>query len=160
MQRKTLALAIVAVALTITPAGLASAPQDPGTFMLRSIRQRVANDWAGAWTTLYPTHQRLAGRAQFATCEMATPWPAQLVRIRLVATRPALVAVAGLPRPVAGAAVTVEYTLRTPAFERDPFTRRHTFHLVAVDGRWRWILSKATYRWFASGGCRRALART
>src|SRR5438128_913975 len=121
-----------------------------GTFLLSEVSAKVGGDWSRAWQSLYPGHQRVAPFSTFVRCERATPFPAPLKSIRVLRARPDLVRVPGLARPLAGAAVTVGVSLRWYG-TRDPIAWTHTFHLVAVNGRWAWLLSPSRYELYRNG---------
>lgn len=123
-----------------------------GRFLLIEIRQKVTGDWARAWESLYPPHQRIAPRDTFIRCETATPFPVPLESIHVVQVRAASVRAPGARRAVPGVAVTLAVELRWYG-PRDPITFRHTFHLVPVQGHWRWLLSRDRYRLYTRGAC-------
>jgi hypothetical protein len=160
------AFAIVAAAASpahaTPPAGrpyLATSPpiQTASAFFLGELRDKIVGDWDAAWRTLYPLHQRVASRADFVSCERATPFRAQLQGVRVTGVRKSLVRIPGLARPTAGVAVHVRVALRWYG-PRDPIVLWHTFHLVPVAGRWRWLLSAERYRFYRDGGCASILA--
>ena len=72
--------------------------------------------------------------------------------MRVVDVRPADVRVPGRRGTVPGVAVRVIVALRWYG-PRDPIVFRHTFHLVAVEGRWTWLLSPSRYLLYARGAC-------
>ena len=121
-------------------------------FFLQSVRDKLRGNWARAWESLYPFHQRIATRDTFVRCEARTPFPAPLESLHVVDVRAAAVRVPGLRRTVPGVAVGVEVALRWYG-PRDPIVFRHTFHLIPVHGRWTWLLSPSRYRLYRSGAC-------
>jgi hypothetical protein len=123
-----------------------------GRFFLTVLEQKVSGDWAKAWQSLYPLHKRIAARDTFIRCETATPFPAQLESIHVVRVRAMPFRPPGALHPVPSAAVTVAVELRWYG-PRDPITFRHTFHLVAVHGRWTWLLSLDRYRLYRQDAC-------
>ena len=154
-----LAAAAGALAWTLTaahgsdPAAHATARLgDPAAFLVRTIEQKAHGRYADVWTSLYPSHKLIAPRELYVRCESRIPFPGKIVSVDAVATRPAPVAIAGLTRPVRGEAVTIKAILRSPLLAA-PVTVTHTFHAVAVDGRWTWILSTSRFRLYAGGGC-------
>ena len=128
-----------------------------GRFLLTVVEQKVGGDWAKAWQSLYPLHQRIAPRDTFIRCETATPFSAPLKSIHVIHVRAAPVQVAGVLRPVPGVAVMVAVKLRWYG-PRDPITFTHTFHLLPVQGHWRWILSPDRYRLYRQDACFARLA--
>lgn len=123
-----------------------------GPFLLETVYEKTHGNWAGAWQTLYPAHKRIASRSIYVRCERETPFPAELKGIRVLATEPTLVDVAGLARPVPGVAVTVEVSVAWHG-PRDLFRFTHVFHLVPHRGHWTWILSEESYRDYAEDAC-------
>lgn len=123
-----------------------------GPFFLTVLAQKISGNWAKAWQSLYPLHQRIAPRDTFVRCEAATPFPAPLESIHVVRVRAVPVHVPGVLRPVPGAAITVAVAL-TWYGPRDPITFSYTFHLAAVHGRWTWLLSLDRYGRYSEHGC-------
>lgn len=123
-----------------------------GRFLLAEVEQKASGDWATAWQSLYPLHQRIAPRDTFIRCETATPFPAPLESIHVVHVRATPVHVAGVLHPVPGVEVTVAVELRWYG-PRDPITFTHAFHLVPVQGRWKWLLSPDRYRLYLRDAC-------
>lgn len=134
------------------PTSLASAR----SFFLDELQDKLRGNWAAAWQTLYPPHQRVAPRIAFLGCERATPFHAGLQSLRVLAVRRSLVRVPGRAQPVAGVAIDVRVALRWYG-PRDPIVFRYTFHLVPANGRWAWLLSESRYRLYRDGGCTPAL---
>ena len=130
----------------------APSPRSAGRFLLTEVEQKVSGDWARAWQSLYPVHQRIAPRDAFIRCETATGFPAPLESIHVTHVQATPVDVAGLILPVPGVAVTVAAELRWYG-PRDPITFTHTFHLVPVQGHWTWILSRDRYRLYRQDAC-------
>jgi hypothetical protein len=123
-----------------------------GRFFLTMLEQKVRGDWGKAWQSLYPPHQRIAPRETFIRCETARPFLAPLKSIHVVRVRAVPFRPPGALRPVPSAAVTVAVALRWYG-PRDPITFMHTFHLVAVHGRWTWLLSADRYRLYRRDAC-------
>jgi hypothetical protein len=123
-----------------------------GRFFLTVLEQKVSGEWAKAWQSLYPVHQRIAARDTFVRCETARPFPAPLESIHVVRVRAVPFRAPGALHPVPSAAVTVAVDLRWYG-PRDPITFTHTFHLVAVHGRWTWLLSLDRYRLYRQDAC-------
>jgi hypothetical protein len=127
-------------------------------FLLQEIHEKVAGRWRAAWRSLYPPQQRAATEAEYVRCEKSTPLAAPLKTIRVTGVRRSPVQVPGLALPLAGVAVTVHVELEWFG-PRDPIVLEHTFHLVPVHGRWRWLLSPDRYLLYLYDGCRGALAQ-
>jgi hypothetical protein len=136
------------------PAGRADAwPPLPtaGTFLKTEIRTMAQGRYALAWTRLYPAHRAIVPKPVYVACEKRLPFPASFRSAKVVRVQRSMVSVAGSPKPVAGAAVTVRIALTW--YGRDPLTFTHTFHLVPVGRRWTWILSPQRYRMYEASGC-------
>jgi hypothetical protein len=123
-----------------------------GRFFLTVLEQKVSGDWAKAWQSLHPLHKRIAARDTFIRCETARPFPAPLESIHVVRVRAVRFRAPGALHPVPSAAVTVAVELRWYG-PRDPITFTQTFHLVAVHGRWTWLLSLDRYRLYRQDAC-------
>jgi hypothetical protein len=123
-----------------------------GRFFLTVLEQKVDGDWAKAWQSLYPLHQRIAARETFIRCETARPFSAPLDSIHVVRVRAVPFRAPGARHRVPSAAVTVAVELRWYG-PRDPIAFTQTFHLVAVHGRWTWLLSLDRYRLYRQGAC-------
>jgi len=123
-----------------------------GPFLIASIEGKTRGRWGAAWDSLYPFHQSVVSRTAFVRCESTTPFSAPLRSMHVVRVRRADVRVPGLAHAVPGVAVTVHVELAwfKPT---DPLVATYTFHLVPVDGRWTWLLSKARYRLYMRGPC-------
>lgn len=152
-------LAVLTVAGTVT-LGATAAPQraagDPGAFVKRVISQIVRDDYARAWLTLHPAHKAIAPRWTYVVCELLSPVAGEIVSLEVVRVDDRRISVAGAGRlPAKG--VTFRLVLKEPALD-ETVEVWHTSHLVAVRGRWRWILSPDRYEYYLSGGCQPRLA--
>ena len=158
---RSAAIALVTVwaflTLGVAAARTAPAPMPPlrtaGAFMLDDIRFKVDGKWDLVWQSLYPAHQAEAPRRIFDRCEAGTPFAAPLQGATLAGVRRTAVRVPGQAGTVPGVAVTVRVALEWYG-PRDPIQFEHTFHLVPVNGRWTWLLSKQRYALYAHEGCR------
>jgi|SRR5262249_23574761 len=152
------AAAAVAVGRTAapSPAPAAHAPaptlSSAGPFLVHELRQKLDGRWSGAWSTLYPLHQRVAVKAVYVRCERATPFLSRTLAFGILRIRRARVHVPGLSRSLPGAAVTLRVNLAWFG-PRDPIVLTPTMHLVAVDGRWRWLLSSESYLMYRHAAC-------
>ena len=143
-----------AVAVVAPPSKSTTAPslRSAGRFFITVLEQKVSGEWGRAWQSLYPLHQRIAARDTFIRCETARPFPAPLESIHVVRVRAVSFRAPGALPPVPSAAVTVAVELSWYG-PRDPITFTHTFHLVAVHGRWTWLLSPDRYRLYRQDAC-------
>jgi hypothetical protein len=147
-------LAAVAAAGAVTlaaPAAQQPAPGDPGVFVKRVISQIVGDDYARAWLTLHPAHKAVAPRWTYVVCELLSPVAGDIVSLEVVRVADRRVRVAGAGRlPAKG--VTFRLVLNERALD-ETIEVWHTSHLVAVRGRWRWILTPERYEYYLAGGC-------
>jgi hypothetical protein len=158
--RRRLPLLVSALLLVVAPSAVAAprAPSgDPALFLRGVVAQLVRNDYASAWRTLHPEHQRVAPLEEYVACESLSPVPGQLESIRVLRVRTARLQVTADTPPVLSKAVTLRLTLLEPSLgERVVLT--HTVHAVAVDGRWSWVLPPQRYELYRSDGCGPAAA--
>ncbi len=151
-------MAAVAAALTVWLAsrgdsGASATPRsDPVVFLRGIVRGVAANDYAGVWPTLHPAQQRVATRALYVRCEKLSPVAGKLDSIRVVRAVDRRIEVAGTGEGLVDSkAVTFEVKLRDRLLGTSVAVT--TAHAVAVDGRWRWILTPQRFTTYRSGGC-------
>jgi hypothetical protein len=121
-------------------------------FVLDELQDKLDGRWSRAWSSLYAPHQRVAVKAVYVRCERATPLLTQTRAFGILHVRRALVHVPGLARAVPGAAVKLRVALAWYG-PRDPIMLTPTLHLVAVGGRWRWLLSGTSYLMYRHAAC-------
>jgi hypothetical protein len=147
------AVAVVGAAVSAAPAPAATPSlASARIFVISEVRAKIDGRWARAWSTLYPAHQRIAVRPVYVRCERSTPFFSPTLVFGVVRARRALVHVPGVAQLVPGAAVTLHVALQWYG-PRDPIVITPTLHLVALDGRWRWLLSDEMYRVYRHGAC-------
>lgn len=157
MFRIWIALGVAVAALA--GAGLAQAdrglrPAEPaGAYMTGIVKEKLANQYDIAWDSLYPAHQRVASRDAYIACESLTPPAGDLVAIKVQRVYDERIAVAGVARKVMTRAVRVRVVIASPVFTPFPVAIVQTFHAIAVQGQWRWILSRDQYAYYSSGSC-------
>jgi len=122
------------------------------TFLLEELHQKLDGRWSKAWSSLYPLHQRVAVKAVYLRCERATPFFSPTLSFGILRIRRARVHVPGLAQSLPGAAVTLRVALAWYG-PRDPIVLTPTLHVVAVGGRWRWLLSSQSYRMYRTAAC-------
>jgi hypothetical protein len=115
---------VAAAAVSAVAAPRAGAPTrpDPGAFVERLVVQMVRDDYAHAWLALHPAHQAVAGRWEYAFCELRTPIPGHIASLRVVQVADAITSVPGVGR-VPAKAVTFRLVLRARGArrrDRDP----------------------------------------
>ena len=157
MFRISIALGVAVAALAA--AGIAQAdrglrPAEPaGQYMTGIVKEKLANQYDMAWESLYPAHQRIASRDAYIACESLTPPAGDLVAIKVQRVFDERIAVAGAARKLMTRAVRVRVVIASPVFTLFPVAIVQTFHAIAVQGQWRWILSRDQYAYYSSGTC-------
>jgi hypothetical protein len=161
-QQWALGIAAVAVA-TAVGVGLAvwaggrhdeaTQPAGDPVVFLRGIVTHIAdNDYERIWPSLHPAQQRVATRTVYVNCEALTPIPGHLDWIRLVRAKDEQINVPGDRGIVPSKAVTFRLKLSEPVLDESVIVTQ-TVHAVAVDGRWRWILSPTRFGIYRSRSC-------
>src|SRR5512133_576691 len=136
---------IAAATASLAVAGTAMAgpgvrPMEPGPYMVSVVKQKLSSDYATAWETLYPAHQRIATRDAYVACESLTPDAGTMRSVRALRTYNERIPVAGKGGLTKTRAVDVRVTVDSPLVPF-PVVIEQTFHAIKVSGRWRWILS-------------------
>lgn len=155
---KRLSLLVVSAAAALAAAGVASAdrgsrPAEPaGAYMVSVVKQKLADEYALAWQTLYPPHQRVAPREAYASCESLTPGAGTLLSVRALRTFNERIVVAGKRGRILTKAIDVRVSVVSP-YVLFPVVIEQTFHAIAVRGSWRWILSADQYAYYSDGEC-------
>jgi hypothetical protein len=124
--------------------------EEPDAFVSRIVSQIVSDDYATAWTTLYPPDQAVAGSDEYVACEMQTPVGLELRSISVVRVKDRQLRVPGDSKTSAAKAVTLRLRLSNQG-EKTVFT--HTFNTVAVGSHWTWILTPSRYELYRSDSC-------
>jgi hypothetical protein len=125
---------------------------DPVVFLRGIVRGIAANDYERVWPTLHPAQQRVATRQAYVRCEHLTPIAGHLDWIRVVRAADERISIPGDKGFVVSKAVTFRLRLSEPALDTFVDVTK-TVHAVAVDGRWRWILSPRRFAIYNSGTC-------
>jgi hypothetical protein len=126
--------------------------ETPSHFVSRTVATIARDDYAGAWTSLYPPHQDVAPRDEYVACEQKTPLAWKIRSLRVVRVADRMVRVPGSSDDVAAKAVT----LRLRVFETSIGTEEafsHTFTAVPVGTEWRWILTPSQYDRYSNDSC-------
>lgn len=93
--------------------------------------------WGREWENLHPEQQKFISRAKFIECAEASDLPSlDSVKVLEVYDEPTDIPGTGLSAD--SKAVTVELKLSRGLLKNET---RDTFHLIDVDGRWRWVVS-------------------
>jgi hypothetical protein len=159
---RVLSIVVALVLLVAAPAGAKAsvwrelAPQaphgNPAGFLRGVVSDIVRNDYAHAWLSLYPAHQRVAPLGAYVACESKSPVGGELESLQVVRSVRARVSVAGTSRPLRGFAVTFLIRLVAPSLDLvSQFTT--TVHAVPAGPRWAWILPRGRYLMYAANAC-------
>lgn len=155
---RVLGLAAAAVVVAVLAAGCGSGSaakqpaDDPAVFLRGIVTSIAANDYGTAWQRLHPAQQRVATRTAYVRCEQLTPIPGHLDWIRVVSAKDVRINVPGDTGTVDSKAVTLRLKLSEPVLKQSVIVTK-TVHAVAVDGRWRWILTPARFGSYRSKSC-------
>jgi hypothetical protein len=125
---------------------------DPAVFLRGIVSQIARNDYGAVWPRLHPAQQRVATRSTYVRCEQLTPIPGHLDWIRIVSMKDERITVPGDHGVVDSKAVIFRLRLSEPVLKQS-VTVTQTVHAVAVDGRWRWILSPQRFGVYRSKSC-------
>ena len=123
---------------------------DAGVYMSGLVRTIAAGNYEKAWASLYPAHQRIAKRDAYVACERRDHIPSRVEEVSVLRVVDEDVAVPGEADKAHGAAITLRLKVGSGDFT-DAVT--DTFHAVAVDGAWAWILPSARYEAYRAGHC-------
>jgi hypothetical protein len=123
----------------------------PADFVTQVVGYIVADDYASAWTSLYPAHKLVALENEYVDCELQRPVASKLGSIDVLGIRDRKLHVPGDRGRVDAKAVTVRISLQNSIGANETF--RHTFNAVAVDSQWTWILTPSRYALYRDDGC-------
>ncbi len=148
-----LSLAVTAAAAALAVAVVAAAPARPArseavSFLRSLVRATAANRYGETWASLSPGQQRLVPRDVYARCERRSPIPGRLASLRVLAARPVTVRVP-LEGRVPGWAVRMRLVIAARGLPSAVVV--HTFHVIRVDGSWRWYLPAARLALYDAG---------
>jgi hypothetical protein len=155
---RTFLIAIVCAAILVvagcgggsTSSGAPS--EGPGLFMSSLIRQKATGQYDVAWKSLHPSHQEVAPEKVYIRCENLTVFPGHLTKVSVVQVRNEPVLIAGEQKSVPSKAVTLKVAVNSPGIPK-PVVVRDTYHAVAVDGHWTWLLTKDNFAEYKAGKC-------
>ena len=124
---------------------------DPGRFMAGIVRAVAENRYGSAWDSLHPSHKLVARRSEYVSCEERTPTLGRVQSVRVLAVTDERIRLPGRTASVAGKAVSIRLALTDGVGA--PFVLTHTFHAVAVSGRWAWFLPAPRFRNYRRDHC-------
>jgi hypothetical protein len=126
--------------------------QGAGLFMSSLIREKATGQYDLAWQSLHPMHQEVAPEKVYVRCENLTVFPGHLVKVSVVRVIDEPVVIAGAKESVPSKAVTLKVSVNSPGIPR-PVVVKDTYHAVAVDGHWTWLLTKENFAQYKAGTC-------
>jgi hypothetical protein len=141
------ALPAVLVVLAAGCGGSNAQPRDdPKTFAVRVVDLIVHNHYSQVWDDLHPVDQKVAPFAEYIGCEARSPVIAAPRTVKVLSVNDESVGL-GDGSFVASKAVDVRLGFR------GGFHLVHTVHVVAVSGKWRWILPPWRFRDYRADRC-------
>ena len=157
MHRTFLIAILCAAILVVAGCGSGSSEsgkpaQGPGLFMTSLIRQKATGQYDLAWKSLHPLHQQVAPEKIYIRCENLTVFPGRLIKVSVVRVKDEPVLIAGEKDSVASKAVTIKVEVNSPGIPK-PVVVKDTYHAIAVDGHWTWILTKDNFAQYKAGRC-------
>ena len=145
-----LARALLLVALSALACGCAlnenEADREAGAAVKSVIEREYVGDYRSVWDELHPRHQRFVTREEYEECRRGIDVQGTLQSVLILDVRDQPLTVFGLPPRTPSKAVRVRV-----ATDETEFTS--TYHVVLVDGTWRWVLSDKAARGFARTDC-------
>jgi hypothetical protein len=126
--------------------------RDAAIFLAEVVRQVAANDYTVAWQSLYPPHQVIAPLDTYLSCELKSPIPGHLARLKLIHTWWASVRVAGLQQRQRGVRAKFMLRISDPALGA-AVELRPTFAALWIGWRWAWMLPPARYQMYLTNSC-------
>ena len=140
-------VALLAVLVLAGCGGEDAQPKDdPGRFAVGVVDQIVHNHYSDVWDDLHPKDQAVAPLAEYVACETRNP---VIAVPRTVEVKSVVEESVGLGDGtfVDTKAVAVRLTFA------GAFKVTQTVHLVAEDGRWKWILPSIRFRDYKANRC-------
>jgi hypothetical protein len=138
---------LVLVALVVAGCGAAKQPKDdPGAFATKVVNLIVHNKYSAVWEDLHPVDQEVAPFSEYVGCETRNPVVAVPRTIKVLSVNDESVGI-GNGKFVESKAVDVRL-----GFAGD-FKVKHTVHVVADHGDWKWILPAWRYRDYKGDTC-------
>ena len=148
-MRTAVVAILVPVALLVTGCGSKRdvKPQEsPRLAAVRVLDQIVHNHYSQAWGDLHSADQKVAPLAEYVGCETRSPVIATPRRVKVVSVNSESVGL-GDGKFVDSTAVDIRMSFA------GSFSLVHTVHLVAEDGKWKWILPSWRFRDYRADRC-------
>src|SRR5829696_8789230 len=145
-----LARALLLIALSTLACGCAlnenEGDREAGAAVKSVIEREYVGDYRSVWEELHPRHQRFVTREEYEECRRGIDVEGTLQSVLILDVSDVPLAVYGLRPRTPSKAVKVRVTT-----DESEFTA--TYHVVLVDGSWRWVLSDSAARGFARTDC-------
>ena len=151
MLRTMRTLLPVLVLLALLTAGCGSKrsakpTENPRVAAARVLDQIVHNQYTDAWGDLHSVDQRVAPLAEYVACETRSPVIARPRTVKVVSVNSESVGL-GDGKFVQSTAVDIRMAFA------GSFSLVHTIHLVAEDGKWKWILPSWRFHDYKADRC-------
>ena len=147
MTVSRLAALLVAAVLVAGCGSKGARPKEsPRVAALRVVDQIVHNRYAEAWGDLHSVDQNVAPLAEYVGCETRSPVIARPRSVKVVSVVDESV---GLGDGKFTESTSVDVRMNFAG----GFKLVHSVHLVAEDGKWKWILPSWRYRDYQADRC-------
>jgi hypothetical protein len=144
------ARALLLIALSTLACGCAlnenEGDREAGAAVKSVIEREYVGDYRSVWEELHPRHQRFVTREEYEDCRRGIDVEGTLQSVLILGVRDQPLTIFGLPPRTQSKAVRVRVTTDEGAYSA-------TYHVVVVDGTWRWVLSDGAARGFARTDC-------
>ena len=124
----------------------ATPKENPRVAAVRVLDQIVHNHYSDAWGDLHSVDQKVAPLAEYVGCETRSPVIARPRSVKVVSVNAESVGL-GDGKFVDSTAVDIRMAFA------GSFSLVHTVHLVAEDGKWKWILPSWRFRDYKADRC-------
>lgn len=127
------------VSVGATTTSVAQPGEPPGDFVKRLFRYIDNGQFDREWDELDPRQQVIVPKDLYMRCSSESLSGTGIPKVQVLETYAERVGIPGTKlRDLESTAVTVQLTV-TRAGEKT--TEKDTFHVLSVDGRWRWVIS-------------------
>jgi len=120
--------------------------ENPRLAAVRVLDQIVHNHYSDAWGDLHSVDQKVAPLSEYVGCETRSPVIARPRSVKVVSVNTESVGL-GDGKFVESTAVDIRMGFA------GSFSLVHTVHLVAEDGKWKWILPSWRFRDYKADRC-------
>jgi hypothetical protein len=146
----SLARTLLVLLLTVLSVGCALEENEEdhaaGAAVKEILEQEYFGDYRAAWDRLHPRHQRFVTREEYEECRRGIDVAGTIESVLVLDVHDEPLTVYGLPPRTPSKEVEVRVTT-----DESEFTAK--YHVVLVDGQWRWVLSDRAARGFARTDC-------